>query len=152
VMKTPAGAMTMAFYYDVAPNTSSNFLTLAQEGFFDGLTFHRIVAGFVIQGGDPSGDGSGGPGYSVVEAPPGGLSYTKGIVAMAKTATEKPGTSGSQFFVVTGEDTMLPPVYALVGEVTAGLDVVDRIAAVPVDASDRPAEPVVIETITVAES
>jgi peptidyl-prolyl cis-trans isomerase B (cyclophilin B) len=135
-----------------APLTGGSFKYLADEGFYDGTTFHRIVPGFVIQGGDPLGTGTGGPGYDVVEAPPSGLAYVRGVVAMAKTDIEAAGTSGSQFFVVTGEDTMLPPVYALVGEVTAGLDVVDRIAAVPVDASDRPAEPVVIETITVAES
>ena len=83
----------------------------------------------MIQGGDPAGDGTGGPGFSVVEAPPQDLTYTKGVVAMAKTATEAPGTSGSQFFVVTGEDAQLPPEYALLGKVTQGQDVVDQIGA-----------------------
>src|SRR4051812_29743387 len=91
-----------------APRTGGSFKYLADKGFFDGLTFHRIVAGFVIQGGDPAGNGTGGPGYSVVEAPPKGLGYTKGAVAMAKTQSERPGTSGSQFFVVTAEDAQLP--------------------------------------------
>ena len=90
------------------------------------------MPGFVIQGGDPAGDGTGGPGYSVVEAPPADLAYTKGVVAMAKTAVEDPGTSGSQFFVVTGEDAQLPPEYALLGKVTEGQDVVDLIGVAPV--------------------
>src|SRR5439155_1334669 len=84
--------------------------------------FHRIVPGFVIQGGDPKGDGTGGPGYKVVEAPPKTLQYTKGVVAMAKTQLEAAGTSGSQFFVVTGEDAQLPADYALLGKVTGGLE------------------------------
>jgi cyclophilin family peptidyl-prolyl cis-trans isomerase len=133
-----------------APRTGGSFKYLADKGFYDGLTFHRIVAGFVIQGGDPQGTGMGGPGYSVVEAPPKSLAYTKGVVAMAKTQTEKPGTSGSQFFVVTAEDAQLPPEYALLGKVTKGLDVVDKISAVPTTAEDQPAEPVVIRSVKVS--
>ncbi len=132
-----------------APRTGGSFKHLADEGFYDGLTFHRIVSAFVIQGGDPAGDGSGGPGYSVVEAPPGALAYTKGVVAMAKTQTERPGTSGSQFFVVTAEDAQLPPDYALLGKVTKGQDVVDRIGVLPTTAEEQPAEPVVIRSVTV---
>jgi cyclophilin family peptidyl-prolyl cis-trans isomerase len=136
-----------------APVTGGAFKFLADEGFFDDLTFHRIVAGFVIQGGDPAGDGTGGPGFSTEEAPPGGLKYTHYVVAMAKTAVEPAGTAGSQFFVVTGEDVGLPPDYALLGKVTGGKDVVDRIGAVPADPqSGVPAEPVVISSITVTES
>jgi peptidyl-prolyl cis-trans isomerase B (cyclophilin B) len=134
-----------------APRTGGSFKYLADKGFYDGLTFHRIVAGFVIQGGDPAGTGQGGPGYSVVEAPPGGLQYTKGIVAMAKTQTERAGTSGSQFFVVTAEDAQLPPDYALLGKVTAGQDVVDKIGVAPTTADEQPAEPIVIRSIDVAE-
>ena len=135
-----------------APRTGGSFKYLADKGFYDGLTFHRIVAGFVIQGGDPRGDGTGGPGYSVVEAPPSGLSYTKGVVAMAKGATEKPGTSGSQFFVVTAEDAQLPPEYALLGKVTKGLDVVERIGVVPTDsATEAPVDPVVIQQVKIRE-
>jgi peptidyl-prolyl cis-trans isomerase B (cyclophilin B) len=133
-----------------APRTGGSFKYLADKGFFDGLTFHRIVAGFVIQGGDPAGNGQGGPGYSVVEAPPRGLTYTKGVVAMAKTQTERPGTSGSQFFVVTAEDAQLPPDYALLGKVTKGQEVVDKIGVVPTTADEQPAEPVVIRSIDVA--
>jgi cyclophilin family peptidyl-prolyl cis-trans isomerase len=134
-----------------APRTGGSFKYLADKGFFDGLTFHRIVAGFVIQGGDPAGNGQGGPGYSVVEAPPSGLNYTNGVVAMAKTQTERPGTSGSQFFVVTAEDADLPPDYALLGKVTKGQEVVDKIGVVPTTADEQPAEPVVIRSIDVSE-
>src|SRR5829696_4430025 len=134
-----------------APRTGGSFKYLADKGFFDGLTFHRIVAGFVIQGGDPAGNGQGGPGYSVVEAPPSGLTYTNGVVAMAKTQTERPGTSGSQFFVVTAENAELPPDYALLGKVTMGQEVVDRIGVVPTTADEQPAEPIVIRSIDVAE-
>jgi peptidyl-prolyl cis-trans isomerase B (cyclophilin B) len=132
-----------------APRTGGSFKYLADKGFYDGLTFHRIVPGFVIQGGDPAGNGTGGPGYSVVEKPPGNLAYTKGVVAMAKTQSEKPGTSGSQFFVVNAEDAQLPPDYALLGKVTKGLDVVDKISAVPTTSDDQPAEPVVITSVNV---
>jgi cyclophilin family peptidyl-prolyl cis-trans isomerase len=135
-----------------APKTGGSFKFLADQGFFDGTTFHRIVAGFVIQGGDPQGTGEGGPGYSVVEAPPQDLVYEKGVVAMAKTQTEAAGTSGSQFFVVTAEDAGLPPDYALLGKVTAGQDVVDKIGVAETDpASEKPLEPVVISSVKVTE-
>ncbi len=135
-----------------APKTGGSFQSLAEKGFYDGTTFHRIVAGFVIQGGDPKGDGTGGPGYSVVEAPPQDLVYTKGVVAMAKTGTEPAGTSGSQFFVVTAEDAQLPPDYALLGKVTGGQDVVDKIGVTEIDpATEQPVEPVVIQSVKVTE-
>ena len=135
-----------------APKTGGSFKALADQGFFDGTTFHRIVAGFVIQGGDPKGDGTGGPGYSVVEAPPRDLVYGKGVVAMAKTGAEAAGTSGSQFFVVTAEDAGLPPDYALLGKVTSGQDVVDKIGVAETDpATEKPLEPVVISSVTVSE-
>src|SRR3954469_156189 len=121
-MKTNEG--TFAFSLDVkdSPNTTASFAYLVKQGFFDGLTFHRIVPGFVIQGGDPKGDGTGGPGYSTVDTPPEqeGL-YKKGVVAMAKAGDEPPGPAGSQFFVVTAPDAQLPPEYALLGTVTSGL-------------------------------
>jgi peptidyl-prolyl cis-trans isomerase B (cyclophilin B) len=106
----------------------------------------------VIQGGDPKGDGSGGPGYSLTEAPPDDLVYGKGVVAMAKTATEAAGTSGSQFFVVTGEDAGLPPDYALLGRVTRGQEVVDKIGVAEVGSDEKPLQPVVIRAISIAES
>ena len=134
-----------------APKTGGSFKSLADKGFYDGLTFHRIVAGFVIQGGDPKGDGTGGPGYTVVEKPPGGLQYTKGVVAMAKGGNEPPGASGSQWFVVTAEDAQLPPDYALLGTVVEGQDVVDKIGAVPTTPDEQPADPVVIRSVKVSE-
>jgi peptidyl-prolyl cis-trans isomerase B (cyclophilin B) len=134
-----------------APKTGGSFAHLAREGFFDGLKFHRIVRGFVIQAGDPLGSGQGGPGYSVVEAPPEDLVYTKGVVAMAKTQLEEPGTSGSQFFVVTAEDAGLPPEYALLGEVTAGMDVVDKIGVAQTGVDEQPAAPIVIQQIRIVE-
>lgn len=144
-LETNCGPIVIALDVKRAPRTASSFAALVKAGFYDGLTFHRIVPGFVIQGGDPLGSGQGGPGYSVVEAPPSGLKYTRGVVAMAKTQTEKPGTSGSQFFIVTGEDVGLPPEYALVGRVTEGLGTVDKIEATPADAQQKPDEPIVIE-------
>jgi cyclophilin family peptidyl-prolyl cis-trans isomerase len=133
-----------------APKTGGSFKYLADKGFFDNTTFHRIVPGFVIQGGDPKGNGTGGPGYKVVEAPPKSLQYTKGVVAMAKTQLEAAGTSGSQFFVVTGEDAQLPPEYALLGKFTGGQDVVDKIAAADTDKStEAPIDPIVIKSIKV---
>jgi cyclophilin family peptidyl-prolyl cis-trans isomerase len=99
----------------------------ANSGFFRNTVFHRIVPGFVIQGGDPTGTGTGGPGYKTVDKPDPGTAYTKGVVAMAKGGPEAAGTAGSQFYVVTGEDTGLPPDYAVIGKVTKGQDVVDRI-------------------------
>ncbi len=135
-----------------APKTGGSFKSLADEGFFDGTTFHRIVAGFVIQGGDPQGNGMGGPGYSVVEAPPQDLVYEKGAVAMAKGQDEPAGASGSQFFVVTAEDAGLPPDYALLGKVTSGQDVVDKIGVAETDpATEKPLEPVVISSVKVTE-
>jgi peptidyl-prolyl cis-trans isomerase B (cyclophilin B) len=133
-----------------APRTGGSFKYLAGKGFYDGLTFHRIVAGFVIQGGDPRGDGTGGPGYTVVEKPPSGLPYIKGVVAMAKGGNEPPGASGSQWFVVTAEDAQLPPDYALLGKVTEGQDVVDKIGAVPTTPDEQPTDPVVIRSIKVS--
>lgn len=135
-----------------APKTGGSFKYLADQKFFDGTTFHRIVKDFVIQGGDPAGTGEGGPGYTVVEAPPSNLSYKKGVVAMAKTQTDPQGASGSQFFVVSGAGAaQLPPDYALLGEVTSGMDVVDKINSVPADpATQQPTAPVVIKSIAVS--
>jgi peptidyl-prolyl cis-trans isomerase B (cyclophilin B) len=134
-----------------APKTGGSFKYLADKGFFDNTKFHRVEGNFVIQGGDPNGDGTGGPGYSVEEKPPSDLTYSRGVVAMAKTEIEPAGTSGSQFFVVVAEDTPLPPDYALLGTVTKGLDeTVAKIAAVPVNGS-QPIDPVVVRQIKVTE-
>jgi cyclophilin family peptidyl-prolyl cis-trans isomerase len=139
-----------------APKTTASVTWLARKGFYDGLTFHRIAhdpsgGDFVIQGGDPLGTGQGGPGYQVVERPPSSLHYTRDVVAMAKTELEAAGTSGSQFFIVTAEDTPLPPDYALLGKVVAGDEVVSRIAAARTRADETPLHPVVIERARVIE-
>ena len=149
VVQTNCGDFTIALAAKKAPRTGGSFVTLAREGFYDGLTFHRIVRDFVVQGGDPNGDGTGGPGYSVRERPPRDTVYSEGVVAMAKTGTEPSGTSGSQFFVVTSDNAALDPVYALLGRVTKGIDVVHRIEAQPVDQTDRPLQPVVIDRIKI---
>jgi len=135
-----------------APKTGGSFKTLVDKRFYDGLSFHRIVAGFVIQGGDPSGDGNGGPGYQIVEPPPQDLTYTKGVVAMAKAETDPAGTSESQFFVVTAEDAGLPPDYAVLGKVTKGQEVVDKIGVAEVGPDEKPLQPIVIRQIRITES
>jgi peptidyl-prolyl cis-trans isomerase B (cyclophilin B) len=150
VFETSCGSFTVALDLEQAPNTSASLVALAEDGFYDDTTFHRVVPGFVIQGGDPTGTGGGGPGYSTVDAPASGAQYVSGVVAMAKTQAEPPGTAGSQFFVVTGEDVGLPPDYAIVGEVTDGMDTVERIDALGVS-DGPPSQPVVIETVTVEE-
>jgi peptidyl-prolyl cis-trans isomerase B (cyclophilin B) len=150
VVQTSCGTFEIALDTQRAPKTANSFAYLSEEGFYDGLSFHRIVPGFVIQGGDPLGSGSGGPGYTVVEKPPANLAYTKGTVAMAKSSAEPPGSSGSQFYVVTGADAGLPPEYALVGKVSEGLNVVERIGKLPTDpASEKPKQTVLIEKITI---
>lgn len=148
VVKTNCGTFEIALDTERAPKTTNSVAYLAEEGFYDNTTFHRIVPEFVIQGGDPAGDGSGGPGYSVVEKPPANLAYTKGVVAMAKTTAEPPGTSGSQFYVVTGADAGLPPEYALLGKVSSGLDVVERIGELET-VGDKPKQTVLIEKMTI---
>jgi cyclophilin family peptidyl-prolyl cis-trans isomerase len=144
LIETSCGDFTIALDSERAPKTVNSFVFLSEEGFYDGLPFHRIVPGFVIQGGDPLGNGTGGPGYSVDEKPPGNLAYTKGIVAMAKSSAEPPGRSGSQFYVVTGADAGLPPEYALVGKVSEGMDVVERIGKLGTPA-EKPKQTVIIE-------
>jgi len=145
---------TFAFNLDVkqSPKTSASIYSLVKRGFFNGLTFHRVAAGFVIQGGDPLGNGSGGPGYSVVEAPPAGTQYVRGVVAMAKTQSDPPGASGSQFFVVTGANVGLPPDYAVAGNVVSGIGVVERIGSLPTNPPQdgMPTPSVVMSSVTVA--
>jgi cyclophilin family peptidyl-prolyl cis-trans isomerase len=152
-VKTNCGTFEITLDAKQAPKTGGSFKYLADKGFYDGLGFHRIVGGFVIQGGDPRGDGTGGPGYSIVEAPPDGIVYKKGTVAMAKTQLEEAGTSGSQFFVVTSDQASaaLTPDYALVGKVTKGIDVVDLIGTAPVSADEQPVEPIVMRSVKVEE-
>ncbi len=150
VFDTSCGSFTVTLDQELAPNTSASLVALAGDGFFDDTIFHRVVPDFVIQGGDPTQTGAGGPGYSTVDVPPDDAAYVKGVVAMAKTELEPPGTSGSQFFVVTGADIGLPPEYAIVGEVTEGMDTIDRIAALA-QGDGPPSQPVVVSSVTVEE-
>lgn len=148
---TSCGRFTVMLDPQLAPNTASSLVALANAGYFDDTIFHRVVPGFVIQGGDPTQSGSGGPGYSTVDVPPSAAAYTNGVVAMAKSGAEAPGTAGSQFFVVTGSDAGLPPEYAIVGEVTEGMDTVERIDALGVG-DGPPSQTVVVSSVTVTES
>jgi peptidyl-prolyl cis-trans isomerase B (cyclophilin B) len=151
-VETSCGTFVIKLDPRQAPKTGGSFVALARDGFYDGLGFHRIAPGFVIQGGDPAGNGSGGPGYKVRERPPNDVVYSEGTVAMAKGGNEPAGTSGSQFFVVSGENANLPPDYALLGKVTKGLDVVRRIEDLASTSDGPPSRPVVIKKITISES
>jgi peptidyl-prolyl cis-trans isomerase B (cyclophilin B) len=147
-LQTNCGTITIRLATGRAPKTAASFADLVKRGFYDGLTFHRVVRGFVIQGGDPLGTGLGGPGYTVVEQPPPNVAYTTGIVAMAKTEADPAGASGSQFFIVTAPNAGLPPDYAVAGGVVRGMDVAQYIGKLTVDGQDRPTSPVVIEKAT----
>jgi peptidyl-prolyl cis-trans isomerase B (cyclophilin B) len=152
VFETNHGTFAVTVDQKTSPNVSASMVSLARDGFFDGTICHRIVPGFVIQCGDPTGTGEGGPGYSTQDDVPADARYTKGVVAMAKTQTEPPGTAGSQFFVVTGDDVGLPPEYAILGEVTEGLDVIERIGELGDPTTEAPTEEVKIEKATVRET
>jgi cyclophilin family peptidyl-prolyl cis-trans isomerase len=151
---------TFAFALDVkdSPKTSASFYYLVKRGFFNGTIFHRVSAGFVIQGGDPTGTGNGGSGYTIVEPPPASTQYVAGDVAMAKTGAQPAGASGSQFFVVTGANVSqsagLTPDYALAGKVVSGLSTVERIGALPTSPPQdgMPTSPVVMSSVTVKTS
>ena len=149
IFETNHGSFTVTLDVETSPKTSASIAALARRGFFDGTICHRIVPGFVIQCGDPTGTGTGGPGYSTRDPVPPGTKYVKGVVAMAKTAAEPAGTAGSQFFVVTGADIGLPAEYGLLGKVTDGLDVVDKIGKLGDPATEEPTERVEIERATV---
>ena len=126
-IKTNCGDFTIRLDPAQSPNAAASFVSLVKHGFYDHTVFHRIAVGFVIQGGDPTGTGTGGPGYSTVDTPPTNARYRHGVVAMAKTGAEAPGTAGSQFFVVTADDAGLTADYAIIGTVIQGLNVVERI-------------------------
>ncbi len=148
-VETSCGTFEIALDTTRAPKTANSFAFLADEGLYDGLSFQRVVPEFVIQGGDPLGNGTGGPGYSIDEKPPANLAYTKGVVAMAKTSAEPPGRSGSQFFVVLSADAGLPPEYALVGKVDKGFDVVERIGKLGGPETEKPKQTVLIEKVSI---
>jgi peptidyl-prolyl cis-trans isomerase B (cyclophilin B) len=149
VVGTSEGTFTIRLDPKDSPHLVASFERLARSGFYNGLIFHRIVPGFVIQGGDPTGTGSGGPGYTTTDPPPANARYTLGVAAMAKTQTEAAGTAGSQFFVVTARDAQLPPDYALLGKVISGLPVVERIGKLGDPQTGQPTKKVTIEKITI---
>jgi peptidyl-prolyl cis-trans isomerase B (cyclophilin B) len=153
-LATNCGRIAIELDVHEAPRTTSSFAYLVRRGFYDDLTFHRVAANYLIQGGDPNGDGSGGPGYTVVERPPQGLRYTQGTVAMAKTETDPSGASGSQFFIVTAPATQLPAQFALVGRVVGSFSAVRAISRLPTDPphDGAPEIPVVISSATLEAS
>ena len=145
--------MKAELYPEVAPNTVNNFISLVKKGFYDGLIFHRVIAGFMIQGGDPLGEGDGGPGYSIKgEFASNGfnntLKHERGVISWART--NNPDSAGSQFFIMHAAAPHLDGSYAAFGRVIEGIEVVDEIASVKTGANDRPVTPVVIKTITIS--
>jgi len=146
------GVIEAELYPEIAPNTVNNFIDLSNKGFYNNLTFHRIIKDFMIQGGDPKGDGTGGPGYSIEgEFTSNGfansLKHTKGVLSMARS--QDPNSAGSQFFIMTKEASHLDGEYAAFGKVISGLDVLEKIENVKTDSNDKPKEDVVIKSITV---
>jgi len=139
VMRTNCGTFTIRLDPKQSPHAAASFAALASAGYFDRTIFDRIVPGILIQGGDPTAAGTGGPGYSTVDRPPSNATYEHGVVAMAKRKTQPPGTAGSTFFIVTAGNANLPPEYAIVGKVVKGLDVVDRIGTLG-GGSDLPSQ------------
>ncbi len=147
-LHTNHGDIALDLFPTEAPLAVNSFLFLAGEGYYDGVTFHRVVPGFVIQGGDPTGTGRGGPGYSFRDELGTGRRYLRGTVAMANAG---PNTNGSQFFICLG-DLKLPNQYTIFGEVVSGMEAVDAIAALPTDAQDRPRQEAVISRLSIATS
>jgi cyclophilin family peptidyl-prolyl cis-trans isomerase len=146
-IETSAGTMTAELFAEETPKTVNNFVFLAREGFYDGVIFHRVIRGFMIQGGDPTGTGRGGPGYQFADEPV-GRPYKRGTLAMANAG---PNTNGSQFFVMHA-DYGLPPNYTIFGRLTGGEDVLDKIATAQTGAQDRPTQPVSITRVTITET
>ncbi len=144
--------MKAELYPEIAPNTVNNFISLINKGFYDGLIFHRIIAGFMIQGGDPEGSGMGGPGYSIkgefnINGFKNDLKHSKGVLSMARA--QHPDSAGSQFFIMHKDAPHLDGQYAAFGKLIEGEDVLDKIATVDTDWSDRPRNPQVMKTVTV---
>lgn len=152
-IETTKGTIVFQTYDNDAPKASQNFITLANKDFYNGIIFHRVINGFMIQGGDPTGTGRGGPGYTFADeldsnTPSGKIGYVRGTVAMANSG---PDTNGSQFFIMHATN-QLPHSYTIFGKVISGMDVVDAIATTPVDPSDKPISPVKMIKVTVADS
>ena len=150
VFRTSCGSFTVRLDVQTSPKSTSSFVSLVRRGFYDGTGFHRIVPGFVIQAGDPTGTGRGGPGYSTVEPPPSTLRYDAGVVAMAKAPRERRGTGGSQFFVITARGVKLAPEYALLGRVVRGEQVTRRIGELGDRASGPKGSPTQVVLIDAA--
>jgi cyclophilin family peptidyl-prolyl cis-trans isomerase len=149
-MATTKGTMKIALDTSKAPRTVNNFVFLARYHYFDGVGFHRIIPGFVVQGGDPKGDGTGDPGYKFADELPKAGEYKVGTLAMANSG---PNTNGSQFFIIVGDQgVQLPPKYSLFGQVTEGLDVAKALEAVGTPGAGTPSEPVKMDSVTIAES
>ena len=152
LIKTNYGDIKVEFFTNDAPKTVNNFITLSNDGYYDSVIFHRVISGFMIQGGDPSGTGHGEygkfPGYEFEDELNNQIPYSKGILAMANRG---PNTNGSQFFIMH-VDYPLPYNYTIFGKVVDGLDVVDKIASVETDSSDRPLEDVIISSVEISES
>lgn len=149
ILRTSAGDITIKFNVSSTPNTISNFIKLAQNNFYNGTIFHRVIKGFMIQGGDPQGNGSGGPGYTFADEPFEG-EYTRGTVAMANAG---PNTNGSQFFIMH-QDNPLPKNYVIFGKVTAGMETVDKIAesqTIPGGENSKPVNPVMIKSVEIVD-
>jgi peptidyl-prolyl cis-trans isomerase B (cyclophilin B) len=146
--ETTHGNFTVELNAELSPCNGSSLVGLAEEGFYNGITIHRIVPDFVIQAGNSEKTPDGGPGYTTIDPPLPETQYRKGDVAMAKTATEPPGTGGSEFFVVTGSELPLPPDYAPVGRVVEGMDVVERIGKLGNEQTQQPTEKIVIKRAT----
>lgn len=147
LIDTSKGAITLDLFAAAAPKTVNNFVFLARRGFYDGLTFHRVIPGFVIQGGDPRGNGTGGPGYEFDDELDNDLRYERGSLAMANAG---PNTNGCQFFIVSGaQGERLPKNYSIFGKVRDGLEVVAAIESSPTDRNDRPVEPVVMTSVRI---
>jgi peptidyl-prolyl cis-trans isomerase B (cyclophilin B) len=145
---TSEGKIVAQLFPDKAPQTVNSFVFLAKEHFYDGVPFHRIIKGFMIQGGDPTGTGMGGPGYKL-KAEFNDTKHVKGILSMARA--QDPDSAGSQFFIMHGTSPHLDNQYTAFGKVTEGLDVVEKIAATEVDGHDKPAKPITIKTVTIDE-
>ena len=147
-IETEAGTMVAELYPKLAPNTVNSFVFLAREGFYEGVIFHRVIPGFMIQGGDPTGTGEGGPGYEL-KAEFNDTPHDRGILSMARTAD--PDSAGSQFFVMHGRAPHLDNQYTVFGKVTKGVETIEKIVTAPRDAEDRPTEPVKIKKVTIEE-
>jgi len=148
VIDTTAGKITLDLYPKDAPGHVNSFVFLAREGFYNGVIFHRVITGFMIQGGDPTGTGTGGPGYQI-KAEFNDRKHTRGVLSMART--NDPNSAGSQFFLMHADAPFLDHQYTAFGQITSGIEVVDKIVSAPRDRNDRPNQPTKINSVTITE-